>query len=143
MSSSAEANETVVRRCLTEASSGSFAVLDDILAPDYVLHPEGVRGAAGLQAMLEGYRAALGGLRVDVEHQFSAGDRVATISTVRGTHDGELMGATPTGREVAFSMITVSRCEDGRIAEEWEIADTMALLAQIGALPGPAAPVRR
>ena len=34
-------------------------------------------------------------------------------------------------------MITISRFEDSRIAEEWEIADTAPLLAQIGALPEP------
>jgi predicted ester cyclase len=79
-----------------------------------------------------------GTLRVDIEQQFSAGDHVATVSTIRGVHEGDLMGSPPTGRAVAFAMITISRFEDGRIAEEWEIADTVALLAQIGALPEPA-----
>jgi len=88
--------------------------------------------------MVDEYRAALSDLRVEVEQQFSAGDRVATVSTLRGVHAGELMGTGPTGREVAFAMITISRFEDGRIAEEWEIADTASLLAQIGALPEPA-----
>lgn len=137
MSAANKENEDLVRRCLTEASAGNFDVFETVIAPDYVVHPEEVRGADGLQEMVEGYRAALSGLRVEIEHQFSAGDRVATISTLRGTHDGELMGTQPTGREVAFTMITISRCEDGRIAEEWEIADTMSLLAQIGALPEP------
>jgi steroid delta-isomerase-like uncharacterized protein len=133
-----QSNEDVVRTCLTQASRGNYEMFETILTPEYVVHPEEARGAAGLQEMLEGYRAALGDLRVDVEQQFSAGDRVATVSTVRGVHEGELMGTPPTGREVAFAMITVSRFEDGRIAEEWEIADTVSLLAQIGALPQPA-----
>jgi predicted ester cyclase len=102
------------------------------------VHPEEARGAAGLKEMVDGYRAALSNMRVDIEQQFSAGDRVATVSTIRGVHEGDLMGTAPTGREVAFAMITISRFEDGRIAEEWEIADTVALLAQIGALPEPA-----
>ena len=138
MSAANQENEDVVRTCLTEASRGNFDVFDTILTPNYVIHPEEAHGAAGLQEMIEGYRAALGDLRVDVEQQFSAGDRVATVSTLRGVHEGDLMGTPPTGREVAFAMITISRFEDGRIAEEWEIADTVALLAQIGALPEPA-----
>lgn len=138
MSSNSEQNEDVVRKCLTEASRGNFGVFETVLSEDYVIHPEEARGAAGLQEMVEGYRAALSGLRVDIEQQFSAGDRVATVSTVRGVHEGELMGTAPTGREVAFAMITISRFEDGRIAEEWEIADMASLLAQIGALPEPA-----
>lgn len=131
-------NEDVVRTCLTEASRGNYDVFATILTPGYIVHPEEARGAAGLQEVVDGYRAALGDLCVDVEQQFSTGDRVATVSTVRGIHAGELMGTAPTGREVAFAMITISRFEDGRIAEEWEIADTVALLAQIGALPEPA-----
>lgn len=138
MTAGSEKNEDVVRTCLREASRGNFDVFESVLTPDYVVHPEEARGAAGLQALVEGYRAAVSGLRVDVEHQFSAGDYVATISTLRGTHDGELMGTAPTGRDVAFAMITISRFENGRIAEEWEIADTVSLLAQIGALPEPA-----
>lgn len=131
-------NQDIVRTCLTEASRGNYDVLETILAPSYVVHPEEAHGAAGLQEMVDGYRAALRDLSVEVEQQFSAGDRVATVSTVRGVHAGELMGTGPTGREVAFAMITISRFEDGRIAEEWEIADTVSLLAQIGALPAPA-----
>jgi predicted ester cyclase len=138
MSTTSEQNKAVVRACFENGAGGNFDALPSILAPDYVLHPDGARGAAGLQEILEGYRAALSDLRVEVEHQFSEGDYVATVSTVRGTHDGELMGAAPTGREVAFSMLTVSRCADGRIAEEWEIADMVSLLTQVGALPEPA-----
>ena len=44
------------------------------------------------------------------------------------------MGAPPTGQAVEFTGITISRCEDGRIAEEWELTDTVGLLGQIGAL---------
>ena len=138
MSEAGQRNEGTVRKCLTEASRGNYGVFDAILTPDYVVHPEEARGAEGLRELVEGYRSALGDLRVEIEHQFSAGDRVATVSTLRGVHAGDLMGTPPTGREVAFGMITISRFEDGRIAEEWEIADTIALLAQIGALPEPA-----
>jgi predicted ester cyclase len=138
MSTADQQNEDTVRTCLTEASRGNFDVFDTILTPGYVLHPEEAHGAAGLQEMVEGYRAALSDLRVDIEQQFSAGDRVATVSTIRGVHQGELMGTAPTGREVEFAMITISRFDDGRIAEEWEIADTVSLLAQIGVLPEPA-----
>jgi len=138
MSTAGQQNEDTVRTCLTEASRGNYEVFDTILTPGYVVHPEEARGAVGLQAMVDGYRAALGNLRVDVEQQFSVDDHVATVSTIRGVHEGDVMGTPPTGREVAFAMITISRFEDGRIAEEWEIADTVALLAQVGALPEPA-----
>jgi predicted ester cyclase len=136
--SSREENEAAVRACFDNASRGNFDALDEILTPDYVVHPDEVRGRDGLQAMVEGYRAGLSGLRVEIDQQFSDGDYVATRYTIHGTHDGELMGTPATGRDVSFTGITISRCEGGRLAEEWEIVDAVGLLGQIGALPEPA-----
>jgi steroid delta-isomerase-like uncharacterized protein len=136
--SSSEDNKAVVRACFDEASKGNFDALDEILTPGYVLHPEEVRGADGLAEMVARYRSALSGLRVDIEQQFTEGDFVATRYTIRGTHDGDLMGVPPSGKDVAFAGITISRCEDGRLAEEWEITDALGLLGQVGALPEPA-----
>lgn len=133
--SSSEENEATVRACFENASQGNFDALEEIVAPDYVLHPEEVRGADGLSEMVERYRSALSGLRVTIDQQFTDGDFVATRFTIRGTHDGDLMGAPPTGKDVAFTGITISRCEGGRIVEEWEITDAVGLLGQIGALP--------
>lgn len=139
MSTTTHENEAVVRALFGAASQGDFQAFEAMLGRDYVLHPEGVRGASGLAEMVSGYRAGISDLHVDVEHQFTSGDYVATRTTVRGTHDGELLGTPATGRDVAFSMLTISRCENGRIAEEWEIADMLSLLQQIGALPEQAA----
>jgi len=139
MSNSSEDNKAAVRACFQAASEGNFDAFESILTPGYVLHPEEVRGAAGLAEMVSMYRSAMSDLHVDIEHQFTEGDYVATRVTIRGTHDGDLMGTPATGRKVAFSALTISRCENGRIAEEWEIADTMALLGQVGALPEPVA----
>ena len=88
--------------------------------------------------MVERYRDALSGLRVTIDQQFTDGDYVATRFTITGTHDGNLMGTPRSGKDVAFTGITISRCEGGRIAEEWEITDTVGLLGQIGALPAMA-----
>ena len=85
--------------------------------------------------MVQGYRDALSGLKVTIDQQFTDGDYVATRYTITGTHDGDLMGTPPSGKDVAFTGITISRCEGGRIAEEWEMTDVVGLLGQIGALP--------
>src|SRR4051794_98927 len=129
---SSEENKATVRACFENASQGNFEALDEIVAPDYVVHPEEARGPDGLKEMVERYRTALSGLRVTIDQQLTEGDHVATRFTIRGTHDGDLMGAAPTGKDVAFTGITISRCQDGRIVEEWEITDTVGLLGQIG-----------
>ena len=133
--SSSEQNKAAVRDCFEEASKGNFDVLPSIVTADYVVHPEEVRGPDGLAEMVQGYRTAFADLSVTVEHQFTEGDYVATRCTIRGRHDGELMGTPPSGRDVEFTSLTISHCRDGKIAEEWELIDTVGLLRQIGALP--------
>ena len=118
--------------------AGHFDALNAIVTPDYVVHPEEVPGPDGRAAMVKGYREAFTGLNVTIEHQFTEGDYVATRCTIRGRHDGELMGTPPSGRDVEFTSLTISRCRDGKIEEEWELVDTVSLLQQIGALPAAA-----
>lgn len=128
-------NGAVVRDCFEKASRGDFDALDAIVATDYVLHPGEVHGVEGLKETVASYRRAIADLRITIDQQFMEGDHVATRYSIRGRHEGELMGARPSGRDVAFTGITISRCRDGKIVEEWELVDALGLLAQIGGLP--------
>ena len=128
--STSEHNKTAVRDCFAQASTGNFEALPGIVTEDYVLHPEGARGADGLAETVQGYRDQIPDLSVTIDHQFTEGDWVATRYTIRGHH--------VSGHDVEFSGLTVSRCRDGRIAEEWELVDVMTLLGQIGQLPAAA-----
>ena len=127
--STQELNKAVVRDCFTQAGAGNFDVLPGLVAEDYVLHPEGIRGAGALAEMVQGYRSQIPDLSVTVEHQFAEGDYVASRFTIRGRH--------VTDHAVEFTVLTISRCRDGKIEEEWELADVMSLLGQIGQLPEP------
>ena len=137
--STSETNKTIVRETFENASAGNFDALTGLVSASYVLHPEEVQGPDGLAELISGYRASLSGLTVTIEHQFTEGDYVATRGTVRGRHDGELMGAAATGRDVEFTVLTISRCRDGKIEEEWELIDTLSLLQQVDGLPAAAA----
>jgi predicted ester cyclase len=124
-----ESNEAMVRDCFAQASVGNYDALPGIVSEDYLLHPEGIRGADGLAEMVQRYRDQIPDLQVTIDHQFSEGDYVATRLTFRGHH--------VTDNDVEFAGLTVSRFRTGKIAEEWELVDVMTLLAQIGQLPQP------
>ncbi len=64
-------------------------------------------------------------------------DKVTTRWSARGTHQGDLMGVGPTGNQVQITGITISRIEDGKIAEDWINYDAMGMMQQIGAIPSP------
>lgn len=136
---SSEENEAVVRACFQTGTDGNVDALDAIIDPDYVLHdpsaPEEVRGVEGLKQLVAMYRSGVPDLQVTIEHQLTQDDYVATRFTARGTHGGEIMGVPPTGRDVTITGITISRCREGKIVEEWEVSHVFGLLQQIGALP--------
>ena len=132
-------NERIVRELYERGVEGDYERFGEVIAPSYVLHPDEIRDTEGLREMIEGYKAGLSNLQVSIEHQFSAGDWVATRFTLTGRHDGDLLGLPASGAEVAVTGLAVSRCSDGRIEEEWELIDAPGLMAQIGAA-GAASP---
>jgi steroid delta-isomerase-like uncharacterized protein len=52
-----------------------------------------------------------------------------------GTHVAEVNGIPATGKAVRVDAITIHRLRDGRIAETWEVWDTLTFLQQIGVVP--------
>jgi steroid delta-isomerase-like uncharacterized protein len=74
-------------------------------------------------------------LHHDILDIVAEGDKVAVRYNIIGTHKGELQGIPPTGKEVYFSAMEFITLNAGKVAEEWEVTDTMGLMQQIGAIP--------
>lgn len=134
-----DSNKAAVRRFFAEGvTQGRLDVVDELVSPDFIWHGPGGRvitGAAGLKELVGTYRRAFPNLTVAIEEQVAEGDRVATRFTASGTHDGELDGVAPTGREVTIAALNTCRLDRGRFAEVWEVFDEMAMMQQIGAVP--------
>jgi steroid delta-isomerase-like uncharacterized protein len=136
---SSEQNRAIVRRAFEEPWKGSLAVVDELVASDYIGHdpanPEPLRGPEGVKEFISTYRAAFPDARITVEQQLAEGDLVATRWSGRGTHEGELMGIEPTGKQVTVSGLTISRLEGGKIVEEFLNWDTFGMMQQLDAVP--------
>src|SRR5829696_3229947 len=64
--------------------------------------------------------SAFSGVRFVIEDQVTTGDKVVSRISGRGTHArSELLGTTPTGREIASIAIFIHRLSGGKISEEW------------------------
>ncbi len=143
-----EENKALVREVFEELfSKGNLALADQAYAPDYVGHdpanPEPLRGPEGVKQDISRYRRAFPDLRFTVEDLVAEGDKVVARVTVRGTHQGELMGIAPTGKRAEVTGISIVRFAGGKIAEEWGNWDTLGLLQQIGAVPAQDSPGAR
>jgi steroid delta-isomerase-like uncharacterized protein len=136
---SSEQNKAIVRRAFEEPWKGNLDVVDELTASDYIGHdpanPEPLRGPEGVKEFISTYLAAFPDARITVEQQLAEGDLVATRWSARGTHEGELMGISPTGKQVTVSGLAISRLEDGKIVEEFQNWDTLGMMQQLGAVP--------
>ena len=138
-----EENKALLRRAVEEVFSaqGNVDVADEIFTPDYVgmnpTDPQDVRGPEGAKELANMYRSAFPDVRLIIEEQVAEGDKVVTRWIAYGTHQGEMMGIAPTGNQVRVEGITISHIQEGKIVQEWELFDTLALMQQLGGAPTP------
>ena len=89
---------------------------------DHTLAPAQQPDREGYKRQIAEYVSAFSDRRFVFEDQIAAGDKVVSRMSGRGTHDRrELMGAAPTGREIANKVIVIHRVVGGKIAEEWRV----------------------
>lgn len=137
---STQQNKELVERQFAEMWNGDkWDALEEMFSPDYVnrdpFNGDQGSGPESFRARVTAYRSVLADFDLRIEHQLAEGDLVETHWTLRGTHAGQLMGETPTGKQVLMEGQLLSRIVDGRFVEEWVNWDTYGLLREIGALP--------
>ena len=58
-------------------------------------------------------------------------DRVVTRYVSTGTHSGPYQGIQPTGKKIKVEEISIFRLKENKVAEQWCLADDLALLKQL------------
>jgi hypothetical protein len=134
-----EANNAVVRELYDIFNTGDLSGFDAIVAADVVDHdaaPGQATGIEGFKQAFGGYIAGFPGINVTIDDLIAEGDLIAARTTAFGTHTGTFAGLPPTGTSVAIPAIAIYRIADGKIVETWHIEDLVALMAQLGVMPG-------
>jgi steroid delta-isomerase-like uncharacterized protein len=132
-------NEAVVRRFYEEMNNGRKNELaPELFTADHELHDPQIAGPGkGPQAMADVvsvYQKGVDG-HWEIEDIFSTGDKVVVRWTGSGTHVGEVNGIPPTNKKIQVDAISIHRMADNKIAETWEVWDTLTFLQQIGVVP--------
>jgi len=130
-----EEHKMIVRRFFEEAwNRQDLDVVDEIFAPTVIFNGQSVTREALKQA-LAGRRLAFPDIQVTVDDEVAEGEKVSTRRTWRATHKGAYRGVGPTGKPVTWRQISVVRFSQGRIVEDWAVADELSILQQLGVLP--------
>jgi steroid delta-isomerase-like uncharacterized protein len=132
------ADEAVVRRFYEEMNNDrKLDLASDLFTSNHQMHDPQVPtadGPAGMAATVKVYQDAVEG-HWQIEEIFSADNKVVVRWTGSGTHVAEINGIPATGRKIRVDAITIHRMAGGKIAETWEVWDTLGFLQQLGVVP--------
>jgi len=132
--SALEKNKKLVETlCMTVFQKHDFSRLDEIMRDDYIQHNEDTpQGKAGFKEFFEQMFKAMPDFNYTIKKIVAEGDTVIMYSTTTATHSGEWLGNPPTGNKLNFDVVDIFRIENGKIAEHWDVADTLKLFTQVG-----------
>jgi predicted ester cyclase len=137
---STEQNKALVRQMYGEFDRGDVEAFAVFLAPSLVAHVPGAPGRLDRDAFKH-FGLMFKSAFPDGHHVFdeviAEGDKVVTIGTFRGTHQGELQGIAPTGKQVTLPVMHMDRIKGGNIVEHRGIGNMIDLMQQLGAVPLP------
>jgi predicted ester cyclase len=131
----------MVRKIFDEAyNKGNLAVLDDLIAPNYLRHQPPMKDVQGLDAykkFITDVRNAYSNLEMRLEEILVDGNKTVARITLNGKHTGRTptLVAPPTGKQIAMMGCAVSTWENGKVVEEWVYNDYMGLTYQFGVMP--------
>jgi serine phosphatase RsbU (regulator of sigma subunit) len=130
---STEENRAIFRRYIEEVwNQTNLEVVDEIF-DRYISHqPDGSvleRGPEDVKRFVGEFRTAFPDLRLSIDDQIAEGDKVMIRETARGTHQGELRGMAPTGKEMEIKGMAIFRfSEEGKVVESWDSYDQVSLM---------------
>src|SRR6266571_1396068 len=146
---SVEENKQLARRYYSELmSNGDLSFVDRCMAPEFEFsnptHVDPYRGAE-FKKLVTMLRGAFPDVKFTIEHLLGEGETVVGHWTARGTHTGTalktLRGDIPAkGKPFVIDGMSWLRFKDGKFVEARINEDTLGLLQQIGAIPGPPRP---
>lgn len=133
---SVEEHKAVVRMMFDAINKQDLALMDEVMAPDFVMHMHGreKQGWDANRQFLEDEIRAFPDLHVTIEAIIAEGDIVCVRLKETATHKGDYRGLAPTGRNVSYLVAAFWRLAKGSIAEGWVTYDQLDFLKQLGAI---------
>ncbi|MDX1479369.1 MAG: ester cyclase [Saprospiraceae bacterium] len=88
-------------------------------------------GIEGIRRTVRAYREAFPDSKFTITHLFADHKHVAIRYEVIATHQGEMFGLAPTGREFTSTGLVLYEMRDGKIAVTWQELDLTGIINQL------------
>lgn len=133
-----EKNNKAIVIAFTEAfNNQNPSAFDNLVAENIIEHRPGIQsGLNSTKHFLNSLITAFPDFQTTIDHILAEGDKVVIFTTTNGTHQGAFIFAPvpPTGKVVTFKTADLYRIENDKIAEHWDIIDSIEMLTEIGAI---------
>lgn len=90
------------------------------------------RPPAAVKKQVNEWVAAFPDFRYTVRQMLSEGDKVMIQCVANGTHQGTWLGIPATNKTISIETMITQRIVDGKIVEDWVLADFLGLFQQLG-----------
>lgn len=118
---------------------GNVDAVDESIATNHVLHwpgsPNTVCGPEGFKQLLSVYARAFADLHWKTEEMSAQDNTVVACLRAQGTHQREVMGMPPTGKQATWTETHIFRLAGGKLVEQWTNLDQVGTLQQLGVIP--------
>ena len=129
-----EENKAIIRSLSDAFNKQNLALLDDLIAPDYVDHTVQLQGLESLKQSYTMFWKGFPDIHVTIEDITAEGEKVWVRVKVTGTHTGEYRGLAPTGKKITFTVVSIFRIVDGKVVEREAVYDQLDFLKQLGVI---------
>jgi predicted ester cyclase len=135
----ADANKALVRLYIdTVFNQRQVDAADRFVAADFVEHnPHLAQGLAGKKRFVGAVLAGFSDYHADIEEILAEGDKVVVRTLWTGTQDGPFLGRAATGNKVQFATADFYRIGNGKLAEHWDVVDSLPRAVALGLVPAP------
>ena len=134
------ANKKVIQRLYKEIlEDWNMPLADELVANQFTSHDWPKGSPSGPEAFRNYYsnviRSVLPDARYEVDDMIAEGDKVVVRWRLLGTHKGNFLDISPTGRWVTLKGIAIYRLEDSKVTERWVVTDLHGLLQKLKESP--------
>ena len=139
-----EANKKLVRTFIEEVfNKRQPGEADRFLVANFIEHnPNLPQGLVGRKQFVAALLAGFSDYHGEIQEILAEGDKVVVRTVWTGTQDGPFLGRPATGNKVRFTTADFFRIENGKLAEHWDVVDSLPRAIALGLVEAPKAPTQ-
>ena len=118
--------EVVIRFNKEFLESGNVEITKELLADNFANHFAPKNGPDDVSVMVQfltGFRKGFSDVTVQFSEVLGEVDKVSLVKTMTGTHTGDFMGKSATGKKAVINVVEINLLKDGKITDIWSLSN--------------------